>query len=68
LLFGPLTATSFRLQGLDALPDAAATIAREAALFGAVSEPSLTPAERDQLARLAEARHDAALARLAIGA
>jgi thioredoxin reductase len=36
LLFGPLTATSFRLQGLDALPEAAATIAHEAALFGAV--------------------------------
>jgi thioredoxin reductase len=68
LLFGPLTATSFRLQGRDALPDAAATMAREAALFGAVPDPSLTPSERDRLSRLAEARHDAELARLAIGA
>ena len=65
LLFGPLTATSFRLQGRDALAGAAAVVADEAACFGAIADPALTPAERDQLSRLADARDDAALAGLA---
>jgi thioredoxin reductase len=65
LLFGPLTATSFRIAGRDALADAAAVVAREAALFGAIPAPSFTPAERDQLAELAAARQDRELARLA---
>jgi dimethylaniline monooxygenase (N-oxide forming) len=68
LLFGPLTATSFRLQGRDALAGAAAVIADEAARFGAIPDPSLTQAERDQLGRLADARRDADLARLATNA
>jgi dimethylaniline monooxygenase (N-oxide forming) len=68
LLFGPLTASSFRLQGRDALDGAAAVVADEAARFGAIPDPSLTPAERDQLARLADARRDAELARLAANA
>jgi dimethylaniline monooxygenase (N-oxide forming) len=68
LLFGPLTATSFRLQGRDALAGAAAVITAEAARFGAIADPSFTQAERDQLSRLAEARDDAALAGLAGGA
>jgi cation diffusion facilitator CzcD-associated flavoprotein CzcO len=68
LLFGPLTATSFRLQGRDALADAARTVADEAARFGTISNPSFTPAERDQLVRLADARRDAEMARLALGA
>jgi dimethylaniline monooxygenase (N-oxide forming) len=65
LLFGPLTATSFRLQGRDALAGAAAMVADEAACFGAIPDPSFTQAERDQLGRLAHARRDAELARLA---
>lgn len=68
LLFGPLTAASFRIAGRDALADAAAVIAREAALFGAVPEPGFTPAERDRLAQLAAARQDSELARLAADA
>jgi dimethylaniline monooxygenase (N-oxide forming) len=55
LMFGPLTATSFRLQGGDALAEAAAVVAHEAARFGAIPDPSFTPAERDQLAKLADA-------------
>jgi dimethylaniline monooxygenase (N-oxide forming) len=65
LLFGPLTATSFRLQGRDALAGAAGVVAAEAARFRAVTDPSFTGAERDQLRRLADARDDADLARLA---
>jgi dimethylaniline monooxygenase (N-oxide forming) len=65
LLFGPLTATSFRLQGRDALAEAPAAVADEAACFGAIPDPSFTHAERDQMRRLAEARRDADLARLA---
>jgi dimethylaniline monooxygenase (N-oxide forming) len=66
VMFGPLTATSFRLQGRDALPEAAAAVADEAARFGAISDPWFTQAERDQLAKLADARHDRELARLAM--
>jgi dimethylaniline monooxygenase (N-oxide forming) len=64
LLFGPLTATSFRLQGRDALVEAAAVVADEAACFGAIPDPSFTLAERDQLRQLAAAQRDAELARL----
>jgi hypothetical protein len=66
LLFGPLTAMSFRLDGRDALADAAAAVTADAARFGAIAAPSFTAAERDQLARLAAARQDADLARLAM--
>jgi hypothetical protein len=65
LLFGPLTATSFRLDGPDALHEAEEVVAREAGLFDAVSGPDFTPAERAQLAALAQARRDAELAALA---
>jgi dimethylaniline monooxygenase (N-oxide forming) len=65
LMFGPLTATSFRLEGQDPLPGAAEVVAKEAACFGAILEPSFTRSERDQLAALADARKDAELARLA---
>jgi dimethylaniline monooxygenase (N-oxide forming) len=68
LLFGPLTATSFRLQGRDALAGAAAGVAAEAARFGAITDPSFTAAERNQLRRLADARDDAGLASLAANA
>lgn len=46
LLFGPLAPSCFRLQGPDALPDAADTFAREAAEFGAVTSNQLS--EREQ--------------------
>jgi dimethylaniline monooxygenase (N-oxide forming) len=46
LLFGPLAPSSFRLQGPDALPDAPARFARDAAAFGAITSNELT--EREQ--------------------
>ena len=42
LLFGPLAPSSFRLSGRDALPDAAARVARDAEAFGAITSPVLT--------------------------
>ena len=45
LLFGPLAPSSFRLQGPDALPDAAARFARDAAAFGAITSTELTERE-----------------------
>jgi hypothetical protein len=46
LLFGPLAASCFRLDGPDALPDAAGRFAQEAAAFGAVTSNQLTERER----------------------
>lgn len=46
LLFGPLVPSCFRLEGPDALPDAPARFAREAAAFGAITSNDLT--EREQ--------------------
>ncbi len=65
LLFGPLTAMSFRLDGPDAQHEAEEAVAREARLFGAVPGPELTPEERARLAALAQARRDAELAAIA---
>ena len=47
LLFGPLAPSCFRLEGPDALPDAATRFAREAAVFGAITSNELTQRERD---------------------
>ena len=46
LLFGPLAPSCFRLEGPDALPDAAVRFAREAAAFGAITSNEFT--EREQ--------------------
>jgi NAD(P)-dependent dehydrogenase (short-subunit alcohol dehydrogenase family) len=46
LLFGPLAPSSFRLEGPDALSDAAAGFARDAAAFGAITSNELTERER----------------------
>ncbi|MFG1929262.1 flavin-containing monooxygenase [Mycobacterium sp. NPDC048908] len=46
LLFGPLAPSSFRLEGPDALADAPARFARDAAAFGAVTSTQLTERER----------------------
>lgn len=46
LLFGPLAPSCFRLEGPDALPGAAATFARDAAAFGAITTNELTARER----------------------
>jgi cation diffusion facilitator CzcD-associated flavoprotein CzcO len=54
LLFGPLAPSSFRLEGPDALPDAPARFARDAAAFGAVTSDELTRREQAYLALLTE--------------
>jgi len=46
LLFGPLTPSCFRLEGPDALPDAPARVARDAAAFGAITSNELTQREQ----------------------
>jgi dimethylaniline monooxygenase (N-oxide forming) len=46
LLFGPLAPSCFRLEGPDALPDAPARFAREAAAFGGISSNEPTERER----------------------
>lgn len=46
LLFGPLAPSCFRLEGPDALPDAADRFARDAAAFDAITDALLT--EREQ--------------------
>ena len=49
LLFGPLAPSCFRLEGPDALPDAPARFAREAATFGAITSNELTERETQPL-------------------
>ncbi|MDT5013323.1 MAG: hypothetical protein QOH57_4940, partial [Mycobacterium sp.] len=46
LLFGPLAPSCFRLEGPDALPDAATRFAREAATFDAIASSEFTERER----------------------
>jgi cation diffusion facilitator CzcD-associated flavoprotein CzcO len=46
LLFGPLAPSCFRLQGPDALPDAPARFARDAATFGAITSNELSGREQ----------------------
>ena len=58
LLFGPLSATSFRLSGPDSLPDASEQILRDAALHGTAPTPAFSPQERALVAELAEASED----------
>lgn len=53
LLFGPLTPVSFRLEGRDALPDAAERFADEAKAFGCMRSSQFQEAELQQLRRLA---------------
>lgn len=52
LLFGPLSATSFRLSGPDSLPDATQRFAEEVVAFSAVPSPELTPEQQAQLEAL----------------
>lgn len=46
LLFGPLAPSCFRLEGPDALPGAAETLARDVAAFGAITSNEMTARER----------------------
>jgi len=47
LLFGPLAPSSFRLEGPDALPDAAERFARDACEFGAITSNEFTERESE---------------------
>ena len=62
LLFGPLAPVSFRLQGRDALPDAASRFEAEARAFSCVVSERFSAHEADLLRRLAHAGDDGALA------
>jgi dimethylaniline monooxygenase (N-oxide forming) len=53
LMFGPLSARSFRLYGPDAVVDAAEHLRRTALATGAMREQGLTPEQRGQLQALA---------------
>jgi dimethylaniline monooxygenase (N-oxide forming) len=64
LMFGPLAAVGFRLEGPDALPDAPQRFAAAAAAFGAIASSTLAPPEAGRLQALAAARHDEPLALL----
>jgi hypothetical protein len=52
LWFGPLSPVSFRLNGPDALPDAAQRFAREAAEFGVIDSTEFTTEQREMLSSL----------------
>jgi hypothetical protein len=54
LLFGPLAPSCFRLEGPDALPDAAARFARDAVAFGAITSNELTEREQRYWSLVAE--------------
>ena len=58
LLFGPLTAASFRLTGPDALPDTEALIAREGVVHGTADGAAFTEDERALVRELAAASAD----------
>ncbi|MBY0491712.1 MAG: NAD(P)-binding domain-containing protein [Gemmatimonadaceae bacterium] len=64
LCYGPLAPAQFRLTGPDALPDASARVAHDAAAFGVVTSPDFTHEEREELRLIAAARGDARLASL----
>ena len=64
LMFGPLAAVGFRLEGPDALSDAPQRFAAAATAFGAIPSPALAPPEAGRLQALAQARHDERLSLL----
>jgi dimethylaniline monooxygenase (N-oxide forming) len=58
LLFGPLTAASFRLSGPDSLPEVGARISEEARGLRTVVSPQFSSEELSQLQSLSSARND----------
>jgi dimethylaniline monooxygenase (N-oxide forming) len=58
LLFGPLTAVSFRLSGPDGLSEAPARIMADARTLGTIVDQEFTPEEVTRLEALAVARND----------
>ena len=65
LVFGPLAPSCFRLSGHDALPDAPARFAAEAATFDCIESNDLSEREVRYLSEVAAARNDETLARIA---
>jgi hypothetical protein len=63
LMFGPLTPTSFRMNGRDSLPDAPQRFAEEIKAFGCMGSNQLTAMQVGQLHALAAARDDEAFTR-----
>ena len=62
-MFGPLTPTSFRMNGRDSLPNAPRRFAEEIKAFGCMSSNELTAMQIGQLQTLAVARDDESFAR-----
>lgn len=60
LLFGPLAPSCFRLEGPDALPDAAQRFARDAARFGAITSHQMNEGEESQWSRVQAVLTDSA--------
>jgi hypothetical protein len=60
LLFGPLAPSCFRLEGPDALPDAAQRFARDAARFGAITSQEMNAGEQSQWSRVQAVLTDSA--------
>ena len=58
LLYGPLSAVSFRLTGPDCLPEAAERIRAEGRALGTVVSPEFSPEQGAQLQTLAAARKE----------
>jgi dimethylaniline monooxygenase (N-oxide forming) len=58
LLFGPLTAVSFRLSGPDGLSEAPARIMADARTLGTIANQEFTPEEVTRLEALAVARNE----------
>ena len=58
LLFGPLTSATFRLTGIDALPDAPTRIIREAGTYAQMTSPILTATEKELLKDVAKRKND----------
>jgi hypothetical protein len=58
LLFGPLTAVSFRLSGPDSLSEAPARVMADARALGTIVDQEFTPEEVTRLEALSDARND----------
>ncbi|MCG8530048.1 MAG: FAD-dependent oxidoreductase [Desulfovibrionales bacterium] len=66
LLFGPLTPATFRLSGVDALPDGAERVVREAHTYSQMTSPRMTGEEQRMLRNLAERKNDPAFSAIVL--
>lgn len=63
LLYGPMSAMTFRLSGRDSLPHAAQLVTEDARAYGVVASTDFTEEERAQLQGLARVHRDKAFTR-----